>query len=251
MTVKFTETEKSPQKQNTTMKPGKESRLQKELYAFIPRRINNRMVVGAMEFMRRIQKLCKADFSENLQYNQEHFHHHEKTLRSCKGYVEDQNAYSDLKYGKSTMKISGCEVFAAYNAMVHLSGKPKISLVQMISAFEKDGMILSGKFGTSPKAIHDYFIKQGFESSFTANVEEFDSVGKENDTLILTIYNDKDDIRKEVHTVNISKEEGKYTAHNVYGNGKIVGPCFSVSEILQMIHHGKAKGIFLIGIRKK
>jgi len=49
------------------------------------------------------------------------------------------------------MQYSGCEIFAVYNTVYSLLSHPLMSLPELISRFEKDGMALGGKFGTSPK----------------------------------------------------------------------------------------------------
>ena len=146
------------------------------------------------------------------------------------------------------MQYSGCEIFATFNAIYNITGKIKVDLPEMIAAYEKDGMVLSGKFGTAPKAIADFLKKQGFKTKICTDEKLFDEVGKSADSLILTMYNDKDDISKEVHTVNISKAKDGFTAHNVYCNGMVVGPYPSVSQVIKNINNGKAKGISLIGI---
>ena len=218
--------------------------------ALIPNKINNETVVGAFELLRKQQNLLKKDYSSNLKKNQTAFAGHSESVTKANGYVEDQNNYADMAYGDSTMKYSGCEIFATYNAMFNVTGKNAVSLPDMISAYEKDGMVFSGKFGTAPKAIADFLKKQGFTTKMETDEKNFDSLGKSSDSLILTMYNDKDDISKEVHTINISKENGKFTAHNVYCNGKVVGPYASVSEVISNINKGKAKGISLIGVSK-
>lgn len=222
----------------------------KKICALIPNQVDNSVVVNAFELMRKEQKLLKKDFTANLKLNEDVFKKHLDVITKNKGYVEDQNAYTDMKYGDSTMQFSGCEVFATFNAIYNLAGSHKVSLAKMISEYEKDGMVMSGKFGTSPRAISDYLTKQGYKTTLSTEEKDFDTVGKNHDSLILTMYNDKNDISKEVHTVNISKEAGKYTAHNVYCNGKVVGPYNSVSEVIKNINGGKAKGISLIGVKK-
>lgn len=222
----------------------------KKVCALIPNKVDNNAVVAAFELMRKQQKAAKKSFVENLKKNETAFKVHMDQITKNKGYVEDQNAYTDMAYGDSTMQYSGCEVFATFNAIYNLHGKHLIPLPKMISEYEEDGMVLSGKFGTSPKAISDFLTRHGFTTHLTTKEAEFDSVGKDYQSMILTMYNDKDDISKEVHTVNISKADGKFTAHNVYCNGKVVGPYASVSEVIKNINGGKAKGISLIGIKK-
>lgn len=223
----------------------------KKICALIPNQVDNSVVVGAFEMMRKEQKLLKKDFSANLKKNEEAFAAHLASITKNRGYVEDQNNYKDVAYGESTMAYSGCEIFATFNAIYNLTKKNLVSLPKMISEYEKDGMVFSGKFGTAPRAIQDFLNKQGFMTELTTDEAQFDTVGKNNESLILTMYNDKNDISKEVHTVNISKENGQFTAHNVYCNGMVVGPYKSVSEVIKNINGGKAKGISLIGIRNR
>lgn len=245
----FTELLSSTEK--VTLNKDTRAKLFERLCAFIPGKVNNAAIITAFEVMRKQQRLMKKDFSRHLKKNKEAVEAHAADMRRNQGYVEDQNKWTDASYGESTMQYSGCEVFATFNAIWSLLGKTIMSLPEMISEYEKDGMVLSGKFGTSPKAISDFLEKHGFKTELVTNEKEFDDVGKRSDSLILTMYNDKDDISQEVHTVNISKKDKKYTAHNVYCNGKVLGPFDSVSETIRNINQGKAKGISLIGIKQK
>ena len=222
----------------------------KKICALIPNKVDNATVVSVLDLMRRQQKAVKKDFSSHMGKNEEAFKKHASIITENKGFVEDQNSYTDMAYGDATMQYSGCEIFATYNAIYSITGKPVMSLAKMISEYEKDGMVLSGKFGTAPKAIKDFLDRHGFKTEMTTEEADFDSFGKRFQSLILTMYNDKDDISKEVHTVNISKEGGKYIAHNVYCNGKVVGPSSTVKELIGKMNGGKAKGISLIGVSR-
>lgn len=221
------------------------------LFAFIPKRISNRVIIVVYEFLRAVQKLVKCHWREHLMVNQSAVSHHLGTISKNNGYVEDQNTYTDMPYGKATMQYSGCEIFAVYNAAYSLLKRPLMALPELISCFEKDGMALSGKFGTSPKALLDFLNAQGFTTSFSTKEKDFAALAAAYPSLILTMYNDRNDIRKEIHTVHISKKDGMYTAHNVYCNGRVVGPYPELSQLMQNINGGKAKGISLIGIKNK
>lgn len=223
----------------------------KKICALIPNKIDNATVVNVLDLMRKQQKAVKKDFSVHQAKNEEAFKKHAAVLTKNRGFVEDQNSYTDMAYGDATMQYSGCEIFATYNAIYSITGKPAMSLAKMISEYEKDGMVLSGKFGTAPKAIKDFLDKHGFKTEMTTDEADFDGLGKKFQSLILTMYNDRDDISKEVHTVNISKEDGKYIAHNVYCNGKVVGPEATVKELIAKMNGGRAKGISLIGVSKR
>lgn len=220
------------------------------LFAFIPKKISNKTIINAYELLRKTQKLIRNRSKEHLTINQKAFSSHLNSISKSDGYIEDQNNYTDMPYGKATMQYSGCEIFAVYNAAYSLLKHPLMNLPELISRFEKDGMALSGKFGTSPKALRDFLESQGFTTSFSTKEKDFDMLASTYPSLILTMYNDKNDIRKEIHTVHISKNNNMYTAHNVYCNGMTVGPFPSFQELMKNINNGKAKGISLIGIQK-
>lgn len=220
------------------------------LFSFIPKKINNKTIITAYEFLRKIQKLGKNSFHKHLDINKEAFSKHLNIISKNNGYIEDQNNYTDMPYGKATMQYSGCEIFAVYNATYSLLKHPIMNLPDLISSFEKDGMALGGKFGTSPKALRDFLESHGFKTSFSTKEKEFDTLAASYPSLILTMYNDRNDIRKEIHTVHISKNNGMHTAHNVYCNGMVIGPYPAFSELMENINGGKAKGISLIGIQK-
>lgn len=224
------------------------SGLRRKLCAFIPHHVGNRVVVGVLNLMRRGQKLLKKDFTGNLAHNEEAFRNHAETIRRNGGYVEDQNSYGDMAYGHVTMQYAGCEIFAAYNATYGITGRHAVALPEMIAAFERDGMILSGKFGTAPKAIRDFLEGRGFRTEFVTEEAQFESLGERSLGLILTTYNDKDDILREVHTVYVSKDPDGYRGHNVNCNGDTLGPCGSLRELMAQMNGGRIKPICLIGV---
>lgn len=219
-------------------------------FSFIPRRINNKTIITVYEMLRKLQKFKKGPWQEHLSANQKAFANHADTILKSNGYIEDQNNYTDMPYGKATMQYSGCEIFAVYNTVYSLLSHPLMSLPELISRFEKDGMALGGKFGTSPKALRDFLESQGFATSFSTKEKDFDTLAAAYPSLIFTMYNDRNDIRKEIHTIHISKNNDKYLAHNVYCNGRTVGPYPTFRELIENINSGKAKGIFLMGIQK-
>ncbi len=220
------------------------------LFAFIPKKVNNKTIITVYELLRKFQKLRKAPWQEHLFINQKAFAGHADTILKSNGYIEDQNNYTDMPYGKATMQYSGCEIFAVYNAVYSLLNRPLMNLPELISCFEKDGMAFGGKFGTSPKALRDFLESQEFTTSFSTKEKDFDTLAAAYPSLIFMMYNDKNDIRKEIHTIHISKSNDEYVAHNVYCNGRTVGPFPTFRELIKNINSGKAKGIFLMGIQK-
>ena len=111
-------------------------------------------------------------------------------------------------------------------------------------------MVLGGLFGTSILSIEKYFIKNGFPTKSSSKKEDYENIAKGSDVLILTIYNNKEDITDQVHTIAITKKNGKYFVHNNGSNSALTG-YDSITDVLKKINSGKAKDIFLVGINKK
>ena len=241
---------KTNDKNNNIVKAKNDNKFKAFFRAFIPKHISNRVVVDIYDFLRVIQHLNPINYTRHEQENVDLFKNHREVIKRDNGFVEDQCNYTDMKYGKVNMRFSGCEIFATYNAMYSIHGHNPITLPEMITEYEKNGMVLSGFFGTSPKAIMKYLNGHGYVTKFSMKDSEYDRIADEYETAILTIYNDGLDIMKAVHTVNVSKHNGKYLAHNVNCNGKVQGPFDSISDMMTKINHGKSKAISLIGVSR-
>lgn len=222
---------------------------------FIPRHISNKAFISFYDFLRKLHKVFKggkrSPYKKNLIKNKNGFSAHAREVLCADGYIEEQLAYDDMFYGKKTIRFCGCEIIAVYNALRNIHGKAPISFPEIINEFERDGIVLSGLFGTAPKAINDFLQRHGYRTNFSINIDEFDSISNDFDTMILTMYNDGDDIMQEVHTVCVTGHNGKLIGHNVKCTGKPSGPFESISDMLSKVCHGRAKGISLIGIRQK
>jgi hypothetical protein len=186
---------------------------------------------------------------DNLSKNEKNYENHKKMIEK-NGFIEDQNNYKDMYYGKKTMDYNGCGINTAFNAMNDLTGKHIMSLPLMIDDFENDGIVMMGIFGTSPNSIKNFFIRQGFETISTTKEEEFDKIGEDFDSFILTFYNDGLNIFNQVHVANISKINGKFNIHN-NGTNCHKNLYNSISDLIFKSSNGKAKGIMLIGIKRK
>lgn len=223
--------------------------------ALIPTLVRNGAIINVFEVMRRLQRLIRRQNEtiriRNRVHNEEVVSRYKAGVGGRLGYIENQNAFSNLRYGKSTVKYSGCEVIATFNALVDLTKDKDLSFPALIAEFERDGMVMAARFGTAPKAVADFFIRHGYATTFSTREEEFDRIADDNDSMILTMYNDRKDIMQEIHSIYISREHGKLVAHNVYGNGRVVGPYASLSELLRNINGGKARGIALVAMKKK
>lgn len=93
------------------------------------------------------------------------------------------------------------------------------SMVELISSFERNGAVLNGKFGVAPRAINEYFTERGFETIAVTdnNIEVINHIGNDFCAMIVTAYNNKNDITDMIHTVCITRREnGEYVIHNEY-----------------------------------
>ena len=215
--------------------------------SFIPMKVSNETILNFFEFLR---KTASHEFKGNLEKNTKNFKNHLEEIEKNDGYIENQHLYTDMSYGNKTIDFCGCEIIATYNAIYDLTGKHDISFPNMIDSFEKDGIVLSGFFGTAPRSIEDYFKKQGFKTISSSKKNEYDKIGEKSDALILTMFNDKNNIMNMVHTINITKKNGGFYIHNI-GYKSYLTKYNSISDLLLRINDGNAKDIFLIGIMKK
>lgn len=218
-----------------------------DLYGFIPKKIKNKTVVSFYDFLRWADKVIhdKGAIEEHKLVNDEKVAYHR--LRNGQ-YIEDQNKYTDMTYGAVTMRYSGCEIMAIYNAFLYIFGKEIITLPELISQFEHNGMVLGGWWGTSPRAIHEFMKKRGFKTKGYHDKDMLIKLEGEK-CVILTFYNDGQDITHAVHTVCVALEEDGYYGHNIYGTGKIVGPFASLNELFKSINKGRSKMIYAFSVK--
>ena len=120
----------------------------------------------------------------------------------------------------------------------------------MIDYFEKNGILLYGTFGTTPQAVEEYFDKLGYKTILSGDKKDYYDIQESYDVFILTKFNNVDDIMDLIHTICITKKNGKYHVHNSGYSGYLI-EYKSISDILQRIDGGKAKEISLLGIKKK
>ena len=206
-------------------------------------------------------KVSGKQINENLSAN-------EKILAASTGksgffnpghFIENQNDWESVRFGLSTMKYSGCEIMAVYNTLLNLGNKMTAkNMAELISEFEREGAELNGKWGCSPKSIYKYFLRQGYRTVMTTNAapDVINAVGENNDSIIITAYNDRNDIRKMIHTICVTKDNGgAYTLHNAYKriNGRYAAYSGNSSiknlrDAVNAMSQGQAAPICVIGI---
>ena len=108
---------------------------------------------------------------------------------------------------------NACGWVAAYNALFAIDNKKSpADIIQYIES--NDGLILDGVFGVNP-AIYDRLFKRfGEISETTYTPTNLDETAKKGRTAILCYFNDKDDISKGAHYINITWNGNEYEAHN-------------------------------------
>ena len=219
------------------------------LKKIIPKYVPNETALKFFNVLRKDSKASKNKFPNNLPNNLKNFENHKKAIEKNQGFIEDQHSYIDMNYGNKTFNYSGCAVIATFNAMYDLTGNKKLSLPLLIDYFEKDGIVLSGIFGTAPTAIEDFFVIQGFKVGSTIKEEDYFLFGQKYDSFIFTFYVNKNNIFNKIHVVNITKKYKKFYVHN-NGENSCMMQYNSILDFIKRENNGKSKGIFLIGIKK-
>ncbi|MBE6025485.1 MAG: hypothetical protein E7229_01085 [Clostridiales bacterium] len=219
------------------------------IFKTIPGKLKNKTVVGAIDRLRKIEKLIKRNFTQNDISNVQAYRKRiaeKPEFRNA--LIERQADFTDMSLGKSTLDYSGCEVIAVYNLLLKYGGGDlKVELPDLIEIFEKDGILHAGRFGVSMKSIKKYLGEIGIEVNYTTDEEDFDLLGHFCDHFILTVMNDREDIFRQIHTFYISKDGERLIAHNAGLRMRY----YSISEIIGALNGGKAKGICLMAVKER
>ena len=170
------------------------------------------------------------------------------------GYMEDQRHRREETFGRSTVAAAGCEVIAVYNALVYFYGGERIPFPALVHLFSRSGMALGGRFGTSPLALVRFFSRWwrdgAWKTEFVTDRRLFDRIAREYPCLIVSFYNDGEDIRRGVHTVCMTRGDRGWTAHNLTENGRTAGPFADVSQMLTGIAGRHRRGLCVLGLYK-
>ena len=150
-----------------------------------------------------------------------------------------------------------CEVIAVYNSLSSLKNSGKLKkeydFPDLLEKFEEKGISAEGNFGTNPMAINNFLKEEGYETKMIVGADITEDkiryLSEEFDTYIITVYNDKDDITKKVHTMSITvNQQGKYVIHNDYNTyGKDQRDC--LNDVINSYEDGNNKLIDIIGVK--
>ena len=190
--------------------------------SWIPHYVTNRQMLWFYGKAAGLFRMPEARIAANRKENRKLLLAEDSPLKAGR-YIENQAEWGKVRFGcskRSNMAYSGCEIIAAYNAKLALGEHVSaLDMAELIARYERKGAALRGAIGTSPKEIACYFEERGYEVRMTdsRDPETLEIFGRENDTVIVTAYNDRNDITREIHTVSVTKDEkGEYTLHNVY-----------------------------------
>lgn len=143
-----------------------------------------------------------------------------------KGYINNQNSWDRVKFGKTTMAFSGCEIMATYNILKSCKGEGGSRFMSgLIADFERKGAALKGLIGSSPIAVRKYLKNNNIQTRLIWKNED---VSESTKKLIITFFNNKETVRDMIHTVAVINDGDGY---RIYNAG--VNKCFeSISEAL-------------------
>lgn len=230
-----------------------------EAKAFIPHHVSNDIALNFYDFISMPLFAISQDKSnENYKKNTEYFKENSDKLlvkgKDGKNYIEYQGKklFSNLEFGLSDIHLAGCGVLATYNALTSMNSSVSDNLLpDLIRYYEKKGIAAKGFLGNNPNAIQQYFNENGYKTRLitTTNERDFNQLGEDYDSIIVTIYNDRDDITEKAHTVAITKYEGQYYSHNLDNKVR------RSSSLYESLTYNKEKGnrkiISAIGISKE
>ncbi len=229
---------------------------------YVPHFVRDDSLLLCMEFLAECSYLSDKQIAEHLKQNEAVWKSDSKRyLRESEDgyyYIEYQkNMHSMLLGTKYTVEQNGCGAIATYNTMVNLNGGTSpVSFPEILSAYEKYGVVANGALGISAIAVNDYFMKNGYQTEFLSGKEITDKslerMDEAHNAFIIMVYNDKDNMNAAVHYMSVTKEvyingQVQYVLHNDYSaNGKT--QCSSIVDVIKNYWNGKGEYISVIGV---
>lgn len=208
---------------------------------YIPQRISDRAVLGAFSLLS-ARGMSSAVIQNHAGHNAERW----RELGLEGKWIEHQNRLGSLQYGKYGADYNSCEVIAVYNALLALSVNT-MTFPELLSEFEHRGITAGGAFGTSPLALARYFANKGYDTGFFCGKSlQREMADPHYRVYVLTVYNDGQDLGAMVHTMCVTRENGRFTVHNDYEGTRQYA---SLLEAVCGYRGGRAKPICMTGIQ--
>lgn len=208
---------------------------------YIPQRISDRAVLGAFSLLS-VKGMPSAVIKCHARHNAEVW----KQLGLQGQWLERQERLGMVRYGKYNADYNSCEVIAVYNALLALSVNT-MTFPELLSEFEHRGITAGGAFGTSPLALARYFADKGYGTGFFCGKSlQQEMADPHYRVYVLTVYNDGQDLGAMVHTMCVTRENGRFTVHNDYEGTRQYA---SLLEAVCGYRKGRAKPVCMTGIR--
>lgn len=244
-----------------------------EVKEFIPHKVPNNIVLGVLEGMSEAESILfklfpiptivipvkhSRDNKDILLKGSPTENNQNEIIYQPGEYIENQKNWTEVRFGITNMSYAGCEIIATYNALKALGEEvSEQTIVDLILMYECDGAVLGGGFGTSPYAVEDYFIENGYDVVTTTSLDTktINEIGESSDTVIVSVYNDKDDIMEMIHTVCITKDmNGQYSVHNAYNYNSVTKSYeakdgyYTLQDAINAVSNKSPSSIDVIGI---
>jgi hypothetical protein len=181
-------------------------------------------------------------------------------------FIENQPSWGNICYGKnseypifanfanvSNMANSGCGVIAVANAFHNMGHDlSKEEMAQLITDFEKNGMIMNGCMGTSPAAMYEYMTDHGYETDYTTSNDPavINDFSNDYDTFLVMAYNNQQNINYSAHHFCITKDaDGNFVVHNGEGNGLPSAPFSSLDKAIKNMGSADPRSVIITGVK--
>ena len=162
--------------------------IKQRIAQWIPTHVSPKLVVWVYGVLDRLIYIKRSVRKENRSVNDLVLNSESSPYKQ--GYIENQSEWKDIRFGRSTMAFSGCEIM---------------------------GAALKGVIGSSPKSIRRHLLKRGIDCSIVWKEEDIDPDCK---LAIATVYNDKKSLYSQIHTITFTKDENGFRAHNARSRQK-------------------------------
>jgi len=232
------------------------NKFRKRIRAFIPRYVPDSVVLAFYRLLS-VFSVSKRVISENAEWNRKQLETDREGIYAVCGFLENQEDWNRIKFGKKgDVAKAGCGVIATYNALYALYSEEQKNelrglLPGIISSYEKKGAAIGGRWGIAPHGIVEYFKTKGYRVCvYRRRTDDIEQFGTENDVLIATAYNDRDDILDQLHTVCITKSYDRYYLHNAATHTTSQLGYDSLTDAVKHISNTNPMLISLIGVNR-
>ncbi|MCR4585361.1 MAG: hypothetical protein K5686_06505 [Lachnospiraceae bacterium] len=182
--------------------------------------------------------LSETQYAVNLDFWAKHLKLHPEAP------LEDQRLIPDISYGRTSRlneriflggrrldaSVNSCEVIAVWHALKY-SGYD-IPFPALLRHFSKKGICAGGLFGTSPKQLVRFFRERGFKTEvYTASAITHKLLSEKEASVslcILTSFNKGRNPFSMIHTMCLTKEDGRWLRHNDSGKKQCSSLCDAV-----------------------